>query len=128
MSHIIRPATAFSLSPGKRKRPRAHDGKHLDFIRGLPCLVTGTRPVEAAHVRYAAPQWGKRASGMGEKPDDRWAVPLSPAMHREQHSENEREWWLSKGIDPIAVALALWGCSGDEEAAELILVNAGRKW
>lgn len=121
---IPRPATAFALSPGKKKRPRAHDKSHLDFIRSLPCAITGKRPVEAAHVRYAAPEWGKRGVGTGEKPDDAWALPLSPELHREQHQENERAFWLKYGINPITLALALFRASGDSEAAELILTMA----
>lgn len=125
---IVRPPTAFSLSPGKgKKRPRVHNKAHLDFIRSLPCAITGTRPVEAAHVRYAAPEWGKRETGTAEKPDDAWAVPLSPEKHREQHNESEREFWLKYGINPITLALALFRASGDEEAAETILQMARKK-
>lgn len=124
---IRRPDTAFALSPGKKKRPRAHAQDHLRFIRSLPCLITGLRPVEAAHIRMAAPSYGKRAVGTGEKPDDRWTVPLDPGKHREQHSMGELGFWIKHDIDPIPVALALWGASGDDEACELILASARRR-
>lgn len=121
---IERPATAFSLSTGKQKRPRKKDDNHLRWIRTLPCVVTGSRPVDAAHVRYADPVYGKREVGGAEKPDDRWAVPLCRSEHDAQHKMNERDYWKSKSIDPCAVALALFGMSGDDEMAEVILRHA----
>lgn len=126
MGHMFRrPATAFSLSPSKgQKRPRKTDDAHLKWLRTLPCVITGMRPVEAAHVRYADPSYGKRETGKAEKPDDRWAIPLHPDKHREQHSGSEREFWKRHGIDPCRVALALHAISGDDEAAEIILKSA----
>jgi hypothetical protein len=113
-----RHAEAFTGSSAKgQKRPRVKLEDHLQFIRTLPCLVTGRRPVEAAHIRYADMRLGKRGTGMGEKPDDQWVVPLSPEAHRDQHQHDEMAWWRSKGIDPVVVALALWKASGDEEVA-----------
>lgn len=124
---IPRDPEAFSLSTGKKKRPRKQDDAHLRWIRTLPCLVTGKRPADAAHVRYAAPSYGKREVGGGEKPDDRWAVPLHRSEHTVQHSLDEREYWESKSIDPCSVALALFGMSGDDEAAEVILREARKR-
>jgi hypothetical protein len=123
---IERPATAFSLSTGKKKRPRKENEDHLKWIRTLPCLVSGKRPVDAAHVRYADPRYGKREVGGQEKPDDRWAVPLHRSEHDKQHSGDERSYWSVLGIDPCQVALALSGMSGDDEAAEVILLEARR--
>jgi len=120
-ARIIIPDTAFSLGRGK-KRPRKEDRSHLDYIRSLPCLVTGVESgIEAAHVRYGDQAYGKRETGAGEKPDDRWCVPLQKFMHDDQHAHGERDWWIAKGIDPLAVACALWGASGDEEAGRLII-------
>lgn len=124
---IPRPSTAFADTAAKgKKRQRQTVEAHLRFIRSLPCLVTGTRPVEAAHVRYADMRYGKRITGAGEKPDDHWVVPLSPDMHRDQHKHDERTWWASKGIDPLMVALALWRASGDEDVCEQIIREARR--
>lgn len=121
---IAIPDTAFSLGRGK-KRPRKEDVDHLAYIRSLPCLVTGGQSlIEAAHVRYGDQSYGKRETGASEKPDDRWCVPLYRGAHVEQHQHGEREWWLSIGIDPLRVACALWGASGDEEAGRLIIANA----
>ena len=119
---ILRDATAFANAPATgKKRPRKADNAHLAFIRTLPCLITGKRPVEAAHIRYADPVYGKREVGGAEKPDDRWTVPLCPEKHREQHDMNERAFWLIHKIDPLRVALALHAVSGDDEQAAVIL-------
>jgi len=122
---IVRPLTAFALSSGKRKRPRLEDDTHLRFIRGLPCLVTGKRDhIEAAHIRYGDVVLAKRETGKGEKPSDLWTVPLHTDEHRLQHTMNEQEYWKSKGINPLHVALALYANSGDDEAAEVIIREA----
>lgn len=122
---LPRPATAFSLSPGRGKRkPREKDDKHLAWLRTLPCIITGQRPVEACHVRYADPRFGKFHAGAGEKPHDKWAVPMLAALHREQHDGNERLFWAKYGIDPVQVASALYAESGNDEAAYVILRTA----
>jgi hypothetical protein len=112
-----------------RKGGRQEEAKHLAFVRSLPCAVCGKRiHVEAAHVRYAEPAYGKTTAGMGVKPDDRWAVPLCAPHHREapdaQHAGNERAWWLGHRIDPLALAQALHACSGDEEMGEHVVQAA----
>ncbi len=126
---IKRPETAFSNAPvGKQaKRKRVKNDAHLDFIRSLPCVITGTHPVEAAHIRYASRIYGKRATGAGEKPDDAWTIPLSPAKHREQHGMDEEMFWLRHGIDPLQVAAALYANSGDDDQGRLILSEARNK-
>lgn len=112
----------------RSKRPRQESQAHLKFIRGLPCLVCGTRKrVEAAHIRSGSAAYGKRRTGLGEKPADHFVLPLCAADHDEQHSRNEMAFWTAKGIDPFAVALALFACSGDDERAELIIKQAGKQ-
>ncbi len=116
---------AFSLSPSKgKRRPRIKDDQYLRWLRTLPCVLTGSRPVEAAHVRFASPVYGKRETGKSEKPSDRWALPLSPDKHREQHGENEVLFWLRHGVDPLQVCAALWASEMDDEVAEIILAQA----
>lgn len=125
---ILRDATAFSNAPIKgQKRPRRTDEAHLKWLRTLPCIITGKRPVEAAHVRYADPSYAKRETGKSEKPDDRWAIPLCPEKHREQHAMNERAFWDKHNIDPCKVALALYAVSGDDDQGELIIRAIARK-
>lgn len=117
---------AFSLSPIDKKRPAKKDADYLKWLHELPCIVTGQRPVEAAHVSYADPRYGKRERGKQEKADDRWAVPLHADEHRKQHQMDEREYWQSVGIDPLQVALALYGVKGDNTMAEIIIRNSRR--
>jgi hypothetical protein len=118
---ILRPSTAFSIG-GARRRPRIEDRKHLDFIRGLPCVVCLThRNVEAAHIRMGSALYGKRQAGMAEKADDKFSTPLCPKHHDEQHSMNEAAFWLALAIDPLKLALALFDATGDEERAEQII-------
>ncbi len=104
------------------RRPRKKDREHIEWIATLPCIVTGSNvSIDAAHLRMPAPQYGKRPCGMGEKPDDRWVVPLSRGEHEIQHSMSERAYWALRGKDPLPIAMALWGVSGDTEMGELIL-------
>jgi len=117
---IIPPATAFALS-SKQKRPRKESDAHLKALRFLPCVVCLGRPVEAAHIRTGSYLHGKRETGIGEKPDDKWALPLCPIHHREQHAMNEMDFYDRYEIDPFGTALALWGADGDQEAMETII-------
>lgn len=123
---IARPDSAFSNAPvGKqKKRHRDHDKNHLEWLRTLPCVITGERPVDAAHIRFADPIYGKRETGKAEKPDDRWTVPLCRRKHDEQHSMAERIFWARHGLDPLRIALALHACSGDDDQALVIIREA----
>lgn len=60
----------------------------------------------------ACPERGKRSTGMGERPSDRWAVPLCPDCHLDgpdaQHKGSERAFWDRAGVDPFEVAAQLW--------------------
>ncbi len=68
--------------PRPRKADAERDSEYLDFVRQCPCLHCGLDPCyEAAHVRFASGAHGK-ASGMGKKPADRYALPLCPEHHR----------------------------------------------
>jgi hypothetical protein len=110
------------------RRKRKKHPRHLAWIRTLPCLCC-RRPhmSEAAHVRYSDEEYRKRSVGIGEKPDDEWVVPLCRSCHADQHQHNEREWWEKRGVDPIAVAQALWHKSGDGPwAIDFIRLSAPR--
>lgn len=122
MYQIKRPETAFSVL--RQKKPRQHNTNHLAFIRSLPCVICGKRPCDPAHLRSANPRYGKRATGMAEKPSDKWTVPLCRQHHDDQHSMNELVWWANQGIDPHMLALSLYGASGDEEMAAQIITQA----
>jgi hypothetical protein len=87
--------------------PRQHDDEYLAYIRQQRCCICGDdTSVEAAHLRVGSIGDGKRHTGMAEKSSDKWALPLCGRHHREQHDYgNEKAWWLSYGIDPIALAM-----------------------
>jgi len=88
--------------------PRQRDEDYLDYIRGCPCCLCGDdTTVEAAHLRVGSISASvpKAAVGMQEKSSDKWALPLCGRHHREQHSMNEMEFWLSYAVDPFALAM-----------------------
>lgn len=91
----------------KRKPQKSKD--YLSFVRTLPCVVTGVRIVEAAHLSTACVEYGHYGRGRGSKAPDRWALPLSPEQHRRQHAGNEMAYWESVGINPHTLALTIWG-------------------
>lgn len=92
-----------------QRQPRIEDPAYLAYVRTLPCLVCGYPRSDPAHLRSASRQYGKRLTGMAEKPDDRWVLPLCRTHHDDQHRNNEMLWWARHGIsDPFAVAVALY--------------------
>lgn len=125
---IIRAPTAFSVAPTKQRRPRDRDEKHLRWMRTLRCCICGAPNPDPAHIRAASQIHGKRQTGGGEKPSDKFTVPLCRTHHDEQHAAgNEIAWWASKGVDPFGLALSLYAASGDDEIAEGILNSVRRR-
>lgn len=103
------------LSMGRK--PRLVEPSHLDAVRALPCLKCGLEGFsEAAHLRLNCAALGKR-TGIGEKPDDRWTVPLCANCHRidpdSQHKIGEIAFWRAVGINPLRAAQALHRASPD---------------
>lgn len=116
----------FSTQPRRDVRKAAgRDAPYLDLVRQCPCLKCGDEPSEAAHVRYASAAFGK-ASGLGKKPDDRYAVPLCAGCHRldrgAQHSRNERAFWEEIGINPLIAAERLYAQRGDLVAMRAVVM------
>ena len=111
------------------KQPRQHNEKHLAFIRQLPCVYCMNNIcTEAAHVRMGRPGLGKRHVGKGEKPDDKWTVPLCGECHRFQ-SKNENVFWeFQVQRDPVVLALALWAATGNHELGEQIVQSGTLVW
>lgn len=101
---------------------REQDPRYLAWIRKLPCLICGDDiTVEAAHIRYADHSVAKRGTGMGEKSDDKWAVPLCNKHHHEQHEMNEKDFWKIYEIDPVKAAAGLKLNEYDSNAADIIV-------
>lgn len=106
----------------RQRQPRQRDEAHLRFVRAQPCcLPFCKREAEAAHLRMGNLSIGKEPTGKGEKPHDKFTVPLCPYHHRDgadaQHKSNESEWWQLRGINPWAIAADLWARSGGAERA-----------
>lgn len=108
----------------RQRDPRERDDLHLKFVRTQPCcLPFCKREAEAAHLRMGNLAIGKEPTGKGEKPHDKFTVPLCPYHHRDgidaQHKSNEREWWEMRGLNPWAIAASMWIESGGAaQAAE----------
>jgi hypothetical protein len=101
----------------RQRDPRQEDPKHLAFVRTQGCcLPFCKREAEPAHLRMGNLAIGKELTGKGEKPHDKFVVPLCPYHHRTgidcQHNSNEKEWWERTGLDPWAIAASLWIESG----------------
>ena len=109
--------------------------KHRRFISSLACCVCGGAPSECAHVRMG--HFGgisvpaNDRGGMGMKSHDKWTVPLCPKCHRldtdSQHNIGERPFWERAGINPIALAFALWTNTGNLSACRGIVLRAVMK-
>jgi ERF superfamily len=98
------------------KPVRERDRNHLRFVASQPCLVCGRRTSDAHHIKFAE----QRA--MGRKVSDKFTVPVCRLHHRELHRRgDERAWWGKQGIDPLAIAAALWAKTHavDSTVAEL---------
>lgn len=94
----------------QQRQPRVEDPAHLAAIRRLPCIVCRKPgPNDAAHIRSGSLFYNKRRTGFGEKPDDKWTLPLCRADHDEQHRGNELVFWRRHGINPFREAIRLYG-------------------
>ena len=110
------------------KHPRVKNEAHLEFIRSLPCISCGNDIcTEAAHVRSERMEYGKRNTGMQQKPSDMWTLPLCGDCHRRQHTGNEMNFWTNLGVNPFVLALSLFAASGDHELAQEVINRQVRK-
>lgn len=117
----------FDLQPTGKASKAVKDKDYLSYLHSLPCVVTGRTPVEAAHVSYADPRYGKLGRGKGSKESDRWAVPLHTDEHARQHAMNERAYWREVGIDPCILALALHAACPDVGLGMIIINSIERR-
>jgi len=63
--------------------------------------------------------------GVGAKPNDSEALPLCWRCHNRQHAGSEEEFWRRAGIDPFALAAALYAVSPDVDAMTAIVLKPG---
>jgi hypothetical protein len=91
------------------KHPRQRDAGYLQWLRWQRCACGCLRgpPSDAAHLRASSLAYDKPISGLGRKPDDKWALPLNHRCHMDQHRHgDEQGWWRDRGVaDPFALCL-----------------------
>ncbi len=97
----------------RQRQPRVKDERFLAYVRTKRCCrCGGMPPVQAAHLRGAQPGLDKRPTGMGERPDDRWSIPLCPSCHLDGpdalHKTGEANFFRHLGFDPFRLAEALY--------------------
>jgi hypothetical protein len=81
---------AFFEDRYQRRKP-IKSAPYLKYIRSLECLACGgTRRVEAAHIG---------PKGLGQKRDDKDALPLCVACHRELHEVGPTEFTAKYVLD-----------------------------
>jgi hypothetical protein len=111
----------------KREEREGNSEEHLAFIRKLPCCVTLRTPCGEAHHL----QSGTGERGMQQKSSDRWAVPLTHALHMELHrlgSKREGGWFRDRGIEfPLDLAERLWKASPDVSRGTAIVLEFHRR-
>ncbi len=58
----------------------------------------------------------KPMTGMGRKPDDKWALPLKHSHHMAQHDHgDELGWWSAHGVkDPFALCMKYYARFGGD--------------
>ena len=96
----------------RQRQPRQKDEKFLRFLRQQRCCVCShAPPVHAAHIRMGSIEHNKRPTGMGERPDDRWSLPVCVVCHLDGngsiHRMGEEAFWANK-TDPFQLAIALY--------------------
>jgi hypothetical protein len=83
------------------------DVGYLAWLRKQRCACGCLKPPpsDAAHLRASSFVYDK-SNGMGQRPDDRWALPLNHFHHMAQHFYgDELGWWEAHGVaDPFALA------------------------
>ena len=90
-------STAYQIRStlGYQRRKPIKSTVYLKFIRLLPCCACGgTRSIEAAHV-------GPR--GLGQKVDDKHALPLCRWCHKELHEVGPVEFAQKYALDFAAL-------------------------
>lgn len=111
---------ALGVTRRRRFKTAGQSQKHLDWLKTLPCIVTGVEPCGDAH--HLLGNLDGRPKGMGRTNRDKDAVPVIRAIHDQAHdSGNDDAYFRSKGLDARAIAQALWSVTGDTAAAMRII-------
>lgn len=96
---------------------RQESVRHLAFIRGLPCVLTGRTDGVQAHHLLRCPDSEERGGAM--KAGDRWTIPIVRRMHDALHASGDEIAFLgAHSVYGPAVAALLWSLSSNQEQAE----------
>lgn len=100
------------------KPATALEKRHMARVAGLPCLVSGKRPVTLHHVTGYADRMGRFTRS------HKLVVPLAAEYHLIQHGPRvsvealgHRGFYKRHGIDLLAEAERLWAESEERIAA-----------
>ena len=97
--------------------------RHLVLVRQLPCVIGGeTYGIQAHHLK-TGPAKGER--GAGFRATDRWSLPLFWTRHDDLErlgSRREPAFFHERGLDPYALAAALWANTGDAARMARVIV------
>jgi hypothetical protein len=108
------------------RNPRVMEPDHLAAVRQLPCLKCGVDDCEAAHVRRNSALHNKR-TGISEKPDDKWTLPLCAGCHRldkdSQHNVGEPKFYYDLGLNPLLVCEEIYAASPDTIAMRAVVMK-----
>ena len=105
---VAAPIIVSQKSEARRRRVaaktiRLRDKEHCKYVATQPCVVCGSTPSEAHHVRFAQPR------AIGRKVSNEYTVPVCRLHHRDLHTYcDEASWWVAVSIDPLPIALTLW--------------------
>ncbi len=108
------------------KTKKIRSEKHLRFVAGLPCLVTG-REFDGVQAHHLLRVEGK---GMGTKAGDNHTIPLHHTAHDALHRHGkEPEFLAERGIDGVQAAATLYELTGNYDAAyKYIMQNFRHRW
>ena len=93
----------------RQRLQRKRDADYLAWLRTQRCACGCGKgpPCDAAHLRASSAEYDKVNAGVGSKPDDKWALPLTHSHHMAMHDYgDELGWWAKHGVaDPFALCL-----------------------
>ena len=106
-----------------KSAPRKREGdsrSYLNWIKSLPCLVTGLPAEDPHHLMRLREDDGRKAiKGMGRKHEDRWALPVTRIVHDQLHMAGDDEAFLAgMGFDARSICKCLWAMRDDDNRDE----------
>ena len=97
------------IMPLRQRTPRQSDEPYLKWLRTQRCACGCLQgpPCDAAHLRASSAVYDK-ASGVGQKPDDRWALPFTHVVSHGAALPRQRDELVGEAPrfnDPFALCI-----------------------